>query len=40
MEEDNKKMITEITGVPVIATVKKGDTDLGIDVEKLKVLYD
>lgn len=40
MEEDNKVMIEEITGIPVIATVKKGDTELDIDAEFLAGLYD
>ncbi|MBQ9364546.1 MAG: dethiobiotin synthase [Schwartzia sp.] len=40
MEEDNRLMIEEITGVPVIATVAGGDSELDIDVEKLKNLYE
>ena len=39
MEEDNLKMIEKITGVPVIATVKKGDTELDIDADFLAGLY-
>ena len=39
MEEDNRKMIEEITGVKVIAVVKKGDEELEIDVEKLAGIY-
>ncbi len=39
MEEDNRKMITEITGVPIVACVKKGDTELAIDPEVLAGLY-
>ena len=39
MEEDNRKMIEEITGVRVIAVVKKGDEELEIDVDTLAGLY-
>lgn len=39
MQEDNAKMITDITGLEVLAKVKKGDTSLDIDPEKLAGLY-
>lgn len=39
MQVDNKKMIEEIGGVPVIACVKAGAKDIDIDVELLKSLY-
>lgn len=39
MQTDNKKMMEELTKVPVLACVKEGDTDLDIDVEVLKDLY-
>lgn len=39
MQEDNAKMITDITGLEVLAKVKKGDTSLDIDPEKLAELY-
>ncbi len=40
MEEDNRDMIEKITGVPVIAVVKKGDTELDIDATFLAGLYE
>lgn len=39
MEEDNVKMIEEITGVPVIAKVEKGDEILHCDPKVLEGLY-
>lgn len=39
-EDDNRKMITAITGVPVIALVKDDDISLDIDVQSLAALYD
>lgn len=39
MEEDNRKMIEEITGIKVVATVKKGDTELAMDADNLAALY-
>lgn len=39
MEEDNRRMITEITGVPVLACVKPEDDALDIDPEVLAGLY-
>lgn len=39
MEEDNKKMVEIMTGIPVIAVVKDDDTELNIDADKLAALY-
>ena len=39
MQEDNARMIEELTGIPVIAKVKDGDRELAIDIEKLKKIY-
>ena len=38
--EDNRKMCEFYTGVPVIACVVDGDTELSIGAEELKSLYD
>jgi dethiobiotin synthetase len=40
MEEDNKKMVEIMTGLPVIAFVKDNDTELNIDAYKLAALYE
>ena len=40
MEEDNRCMIEAITGVPVIAAVGKGDTELAMDAADLAALYE
>lgn len=40
MEDDNIHMCQYMTGLPVLAKVQRGDTDLDIDVELLKSLYD
>lgn len=40
MEEDNVEMIEEITGVKVLARVKKGDMALDIDPETIISLYE
>lgn len=40
MEEDNLKMCEYLTGIPVIACVKDGDTELEIELEKLKAIYE
>lgn len=40
MEEDNKFMCEEMTGLKVIACVKPGDTDLEIDAAELMKLYE
>ncbi len=39
MEEDNRRMVEAITGVPVIATVQKDDRVLDIDPNLLASLY-
>lgn len=39
MEEDNRRMIEELTGVKVIATVEPDATELDIDSEYLASLY-
>lgn len=39
MQEDNRFMCQEMTGLPVLATVKKGAKDLDIDVDLLISLY-
>lgn len=39
LHEDNLKMCEYITGVKVVACVKRGDTSLDISPEKLKSLY-
>lgn len=39
MEEDNRFMCEHMTGIPVIACVANGDTDLNIDADKLMELY-
>lgn len=40
MQEDNIKMCQHMSGLKVLACVKKGDKDLDIDVEKLKEIYE
>ncbi len=40
MHEDNLFMCEQLTGVKVIATVGKGDSELDLDVEELKKLYE
>lgn len=39
MQADNKKMMEELGGIPVIACVKPGATAIDIDVDLLKSLY-
>ncbi len=39
VELDNKKMIEEITGVPVIAFVEEDEKEIGIAVNDLRALY-
>ena len=39
MEDDNAQMIEEMTGVPIVARVQHGDTDLDIDPARLAGLY-
>lgn len=40
MQEDNLKMIEEISGFPVIACVKPDDKDIDIDSKFLAGLYE
>lgn len=40
MEEDNVKMIEEITGLPVLAKISAGDEEMEIDVERVISLYE
>lgn len=40
MQEDNKKMVEEITNIPVIASVKPYERNLDIDVDTLKDIYE
>lgn len=39
MQDDNIKMIEELTNYKVLALVKPNDTDIDIDVNVLKELY-
>lgn len=39
MEEDNKIMIEQLTGLPVIACVEEGATDIGVSVPQLESLF-
>ncbi|WP_281166776.1 hypothetical protein [Propionispira raffinosivorans] len=39
MEEDNLKMIEAIASIKIVATVKKGDTELAMDTDNLAALY-
>ena len=39
MQEDNKKVIEDLTGVKVIATVKENEKDLDIDTASLQSLF-
>ena len=40
MYEDNKSQVERLTGVKVIATVKKGDKDLNISQENLLKIFE
>lgn len=40
MEEDNLQMVEYVTGLPVLACVKAGDTSLNIEIQKLISLYE
>ena len=40
MEEDNKKMVEIMTGLPVIALVKDNETELNLDIDKLIKLFE
>ena len=39
MQEDNIKMCEHITGVPVVACVQDGDTDIALTKEQLEALF-
>ena len=39
MKEDNIKMCEHITGVPVVACVQNGDTDIALTKEQLEALF-
>ena len=40
MQEDNKKMVEEMTGAPVVACVAKGAEELPLAAAALAALYD
>ncbi len=40
IEQDNRKMIEKLTGIPVIAVVHDNEEELNIDVEELEKLYE
>ncbi|MDU2504081.1 MAG: dethiobiotin synthase [Peptoniphilus sp.] len=40
LQEDNIKMCEYMSGLKVLACVKKGDKDLDIDIDKLKEIYE
>lgn len=40
MQEDNIKMCQHMSGLKVLACVKKGDKDLDIEIDKLKEIYE
>ena len=40
LHEDNKFMCERMTGIPVLACVKNGDTELELPVEQLQSLYE
>lgn len=40
LEADNRRMVEELTGIPVIALVKDNATELGMDAEALAALYE
>jgi dethiobiotin synthetase len=40
MQEDNLVLCQQLTGVPVVARVKEGDTDLDLSPARLQSLYD
>lgn len=39
MEEDNKKMIERLTGVPVLTTVAEGQTEINLRAEQIAAFY-
>ena len=40
MEQDNRVMIERLTGVPVLAVVEEGGTELSATAEELLALYE
>ena len=40
MEEDNLRMCENLTRIPVLACVQKGDTELPMDADTLAALYE
>ena len=40
MQDDNERMIEEMTGIKVLAKVQKGDTELNMAVSCLQSLYE
>ena len=40
MEEDNRRMVTEMTGVPVLAVIQENAAELEMDAEVLASLYE
>lgn len=40
LQEDNIKMCEHMSGLKVLACVKKGDKDLDIDIDKLREIYE
>lgn len=40
MQEDNRRMCEEMTGIPVLAGIEKGATDLPLEVKALTALYE
>ena len=40
MEEDNRRMVTEMTGVRVVATVTPGADELAMDADALAAMYE
>ena len=40
MQADNRRMCEEMTGIPVLAGIEKGATDLPLEVKALTALYE
>lgn len=40
MQEDNQKMIEELTGVPILATIREEDEELNMSASELAALYE
>ncbi len=40
MQEDNARMIEEMTGIPIVAVIENGATELAMTVTDLKMLYE